>query len=64
MYMGGCQNYGLCLDAYYNTAPNIEGTQKEPYPPIYMYIYIYRVQGSGFREKGLCNYSRCIGFRV
>ena len=22
-YMGGCQNYGPFLDAYYNTAPNI-----------------------------------------
>ena len=26
--MGGCQNYGPFLDPYYNTAPNIEGTQK------------------------------------
>ena len=27
-YMGGCQNYGPFLDPYYNTAPNIWGTQK------------------------------------
>ena len=27
-YMGGCQNYGPFLDPYYNTAPNIQGTQK------------------------------------
>ena len=26
--MGGCQNYGPFLDPYYNTAPNIKGTQK------------------------------------
>ena len=26
--MGGCQNYGPFLDPYYNTAPNIWGTQK------------------------------------
>ena len=26
--MGGCQNYGPFLDPYYNTAPNISGTQK------------------------------------
>ena len=26
--MGGCQNYGPFLDPYYNTAPNIYGTQK------------------------------------
>ena len=26
--MVGCQNYGPFLDPYYNTAPNIEGTQK------------------------------------
>ena len=29
--MGGCQNYGPYgpfLDPYYNTAPNISGTQK------------------------------------
>ena len=26
--MGGCQNYGPFLDAYYNTAPNISGTKK------------------------------------
>ena len=28
VYMGGCQNYGPFLDPYYNTAPNIWGTQK------------------------------------
>ena len=22
-YMGGCENFGLLLDPYYNTAPNI-----------------------------------------
>ena len=27
-HMGGCQNYGPFLDPYYNTAPNIQGTQK------------------------------------
>ena len=27
-HMGGCQNYGPFLDPYYNTAPNISGTQK------------------------------------
>ena len=27
-YMGGCQNYGPFLDLYYNTAPNMRGTQK------------------------------------
>ena len=27
-HMGGCQNYGPKLDPYYNTAPNIWGTQK------------------------------------
>ena len=27
-YMGGCQNHGAFLGPYYNTAPNIEGTQK------------------------------------
>ena len=27
--MGGCQNYGPFLGPYYNTAPNIQGTQKE-----------------------------------
>ena len=27
---GGCQNYGPFLDPYYNTAPNIQGTQKGP----------------------------------
>ena len=26
--MGGCQTYGPFLDPYYNTAPNILGTQK------------------------------------
>ena len=26
--MGGCQNYVPFLDPYYNTAPNIEGTQE------------------------------------
>ena len=26
--MGGCQNYGPFLGPYYNTAPNIQGTQK------------------------------------
>ena len=26
--MGGCQNYGPYVDPHYNTAPNIEGTQK------------------------------------
>ena len=26
--MGGCQNYGPFLVPYYNTAPNIQGTQK------------------------------------
>ena len=26
--MGGCQNYGPFLGPYYNTAPNISGTQK------------------------------------
>ena len=26
--MGDCQNYGPFLDPYYNTAPNIQGTQK------------------------------------
>ena len=26
--MGGCQNYGAFLDPHYNTAPNIQGTQK------------------------------------
>ena len=29
MIMGGCQNSGPFLDPYYNTAPNIQGTQKE-----------------------------------
>ena len=24
--MGGCQNYGPCLDPYYHTAPYIQGT--------------------------------------
>ena len=28
LYMGGCQNYGPFLGPYYNTAPNIYGTQK------------------------------------
>ena len=28
MYVGGCQNYGPFWDPYYNTAPNISGTQK------------------------------------
>ena len=28
VYMGGCQNHGPFLDPYYNTAPNIWGTQK------------------------------------
>ena len=28
LYLGGCQNYGPLLDPYYNTAPNIWGTQK------------------------------------
>ena len=27
-HMGGCQNYGPFLGPYYNTAPNIYGTQK------------------------------------
>ena len=27
-HMGGCQNYGPLSDPYYNTAPNIWGTQK------------------------------------
>ena len=27
-HMGGCQSYGPSLDPYYNTAPNILGTQK------------------------------------
>ena len=27
-YVGGCQNYGPFLGPYYNTAPNIWGTQK------------------------------------
>ena len=27
-YIGGCQNYGPFLGPYYNTAPNIQGTQK------------------------------------
>ena len=27
-YMGGYHNYGPFLDPYYNTAPNIYGTQK------------------------------------
>ena len=27
-HMGGCQNDGPFLDPYYNTAPNIQGTQK------------------------------------
>ena len=26
--MGGCQHYGYFWDAYYNTASNIQGTQK------------------------------------
>ena len=26
--MGGCQSYGPFLDPYYNTAANIQGTQK------------------------------------
>ena len=26
--VGDCQNFGPFLDPYYNTAPNIEGTQK------------------------------------
>ena len=26
--MGGCQKFGLFLDPYYNTAPNIQGTPK------------------------------------
>ena len=26
--MGGCQYYGPLLGPYYNTAPNIQGTQK------------------------------------
>ena len=26
--LGGCQNYGPFLGPYYNTAPNIWGTQK------------------------------------
>ena len=29
--MGGCQKYGPFLDPYYNTAPNILGTQKRDY---------------------------------
>ena len=28
IHMGGCQHYGPFLDPYYNTAPNISGTQK------------------------------------
>ena len=28
IYTGGCQNYGPFLDSYYNTAPDIQGTQK------------------------------------
>ena len=28
VYMGGCQNYGPSSVPYYNTAPNIWGTQK------------------------------------
>ena len=27
-FMGGCQNYDPFLDPYYNTAPNIQDTQK------------------------------------
>ena len=27
-HVGGCQNYGLFLGPYYNTAPDILGTQK------------------------------------
>ena len=27
-HVGGCQNYGPFLDPYYNTAPNIKGTQE------------------------------------
>ena len=28
VHVGGCQNYGPFLGPYYNTAPNIKGTQK------------------------------------
>ena len=27
-YLGGCQKYGPFLGSYYNTAPNIQGTQQ------------------------------------
>ena len=41
IYMGGCQNYGLLLDPYYNTAPNIQGTQKGTIILTTTHIYIY-----------------------
>ena len=48
--MGGCQNYGPLLGPYYNTAPNIQGTQKGTIILTTTHIYIYTycmVQGLG-----------------
>ena len=41
IYMGGCQNYGPFVDPYYNTAPNIQGTQKGTIILTTTHIYTY-----------------------
>ena len=53
--MGGCQNYGPFLDPYYNTAPNIWGTQKRTIilTTTHMAAGFRFGQGQGFGILGL-----------
>ena len=53
MYMGGCQNYGPFLDPYYNTAPNIWGTQKRTMILATHLGLGLRVGRLGWRDLGL-----------
>ena len=47
--MGGCQNYGPFLGAYYNTAPIIAGTQKGT-----LILTTTQKEKVGTPNKGLC----------
>ena len=53
--MGGCQNCGPFLDPYYNTAPNIQGTQKGTIILTTTHMFGLRVGAGGYLRLSICH---------
>ena len=61
MDMGGCQNYGPFLDPYYNTAPDIQGTQEGAIILTTTHTEMHRSAFKGLRLFALL--SPCVAYK-